>query len=158
MSEIKINPEKVKKFSNRTNVSLFYLFKKFPLLSLIHYCFAFFSAYGSTQLIFGYLGDKLKKGDAGALRADISGFLIRLLIYAITVYLHILIGNYLEELYTAHLRKKLTKKFLSANFTQAQKEEFVLSRFDSDVAIVGQKAVQIFNRSFYCVCSLIFLL
>ena len=128
------------------------------MLFLFHYGFALFSAYGSTQLIFGYLGDKLKKGDSGALKTNIGGFLLRLLVYGITVYLHILIGRYLEEFYTAHLRKKLTKKFLSANFTQAQKEEFILSRFDNDAATVGRLAVDIFNRSFYSVCSIIFLL
>ncbi|CAI2183195.1 1217_t:CDS:2 [Funneliformis geosporum] len=138
---------KVKK--KKTNINLFYLFKKFPLLSLTHYGFALFSAYGSTQLIFGYLGDALKKGGVETLKANVGGFLLRLIIYGITVYLHILLGVYLEEVYTAHLRKKLTKKFLSANFTQVQKEEFILSRFDNDAATVGRLAVGIFNRSFY---------
>src|SRR3954452_20105208 len=139
---------KVKKFPNKTNINLFYLFKKFPLLSLTHYGFALFSAYGSTQLIFGYLGDALKKGGTETLKANVGGFLLRLFVFGITVYLHILMGIYLEELYTAHLRKKLTKKFLSANFTQTQKEEFILSRFDNDAATVGRLAVGIFNRSF----------
>ncbi|CAI2171415.1 8198_t:CDS:2 [Funneliformis geosporum] len=136
---------KVKK--KKTNINLFYLFKKFPLLSLTHYGFALFSAYGSTQLIFGYLGDALKKGGVETLKANVGGFLLRLIIYGITVYLHILLGVYLEEVYTAHLRKKLTKKFLSANFTQVQKEEFILSRFDNDAATVGRLAVGIFNRT-----------
>jgi ABC-type multidrug transport system fused ATPase/permease subunit len=81
-----------------------------------------------------------------------------LLIFGITVYLHILVGIYLEELYTSHLRKKLTQKFLSANFDQSQKEAFILSRFDSDAAAIGTLAVRIFNRSFYSVCSIILLL
>src|SRR5215217_3831551 len=89
----KINCEKKdKRKSNRTNVSLFYLFKKFPMTSLIHYGFALFSAYGSTRLIFGYLGDALKKGGVETLKANAGGFLLRLLIYGITVYLHILLG------------------------------------------------------------------
>src|SRR5690242_12526396 len=89
---------KIKK-SKKINIRLFYLFRKFPLLSLIHYGFALFSAYGSTQLIFGYLGDVLKEGGVEVLKANVGGFLLRLLIYGITVYLHILIGRYLEELY-----------------------------------------------------------
>src|SRR5437764_12542769 len=86
----KINYEKKdKRKPNKTNISLFYLFKKFPLLSLIHYAFALFSAYGSTKLIFGYLGDELKKGGVEALKTNWGGFLLRLLIFGITVYLHI---------------------------------------------------------------------
>ena len=145
------------KFPKKVKINLFYLFKKFPFLSLIHYGFALFSAYGSNKLILGYLGDALKKGGAKILKNNAGSFLFRLFIYGITVYLHILVGNYLEELYTTHLRKKLTKKFLSANFTQTQKEEFVLSRFESDTTAVGTLAVRIFNRSFYSVCSIILL-
>ncbi|CAG8785696.1 24811_t:CDS:2, partial [Racocetra persica] len=87
-------------------------------------------AFGSTQLIFGYLADALKKGGAEILKNNAGSFLLRLLTFGITIYLHIAIGIYLEELYTSHLRKKITKKFLSANFNQAQKEKFILSRFD----------------------------
>ena len=114
--------KKNSKQTSKTTINLFYLFRQSPWLFLIHYGFAFFSAYGSTQLIFGYLGDAIKKGRFEELIASPGGFLVRLLIYGITAYLHILVGRYLEEFYTTHLRKKLTKKFLSANFTQAQKE------------------------------------
>lgn len=151
-----VNNNRPKKQPSKIN--LLYLARQSPWLFLVHYGLAFFSAYGQTQLIFGYLGDALKKGGVETLSANIGSFLLRLLIYGISVYLHILLGIYLEELYTSHLRKKLTKKFLSANFTQAQKEEFVLSRFDNDASTIGRLAVGIFNRSFYCVCSIILLL
>jgi ABC-type multidrug transport system fused ATPase/permease subunit len=149
--------KKNQKLTKKPTINLFYLARQSPWLFLAHYGFALFSAYGSTQLIFGYLGEALKKGGVETLKANIGSFLLRLIIYGITVYLHILIGRYLEEFYTAHLRKKLTKKFLSANFTQTQKEEFILSRFDNDTATVGRLAVDIFNRSFYSVCSIILL-
>ncbi|CAG8771565.1 16102_t:CDS:2, partial [Racocetra fulgida] len=123
--------------AKKTQVSLFYLLKKFPLLSSIHYGFALFSAYGSTQLIFGYLGDALKKGGVKTLKNNASSFLLRLLVYGVTVYLHVAIGIWLEELYTSHLRKKLTRIFLSADFNQAQKEGFILSRFDGDTTTIG---------------------
>ncbi|CAG8514795.1 2644_t:CDS:10, partial [Cetraspora pellucida] len=126
--------------TEKTRVSLFYLLKKFPLLSSIHYGFALFSAYGSTQLIFGYLGDALKKGGVKTLKNNASSFLLRLLVYGVTVYLHVAIGIWLEELYTSHLRKKLTRLFLSADFNQAQKEGFILSRFDSDTTTIGTLA------------------
>ena len=142
----------------KTNINFFYLVRKFPVYFLLHYALAFFSAWGSTQLIFGYLGDALKKGGTETLKANAGSFLLRLLVFGITVYLHILIGIYCEELFTSHLRKKLTNKFLNSDFSQSQKEEFLLTRFDSDTSAVGNLAVRIFNRSFYSACSIILLL
>lgn len=75
------------------------------------------------------------------------------MLYGIVAYCHISVGIYCEEVFTSHLRKKLARSFLSANFSQTQKEKFVLTRYDSDAQKVGTLASRIYNRSFFALFS-----
>ncbi|CAJ0749197.1 12217_t:CDS:10 [Entrophospora sp. SA101] len=54
-----------------------------------------------------------------------------------------------ENIFSSHLRKKLAHKFLAANFSQTQKEKFILTRYDSDAQKVGTLAARIYNRTYY---------
>jgi len=71
--------------------------------------------------------------------------------YGIVVIAHVAFGLYLEEMYSSFLRQKLREKYLKSNFTQVQKAKFVVGNYENDAIVVGTKASQIFNRSFYSV-------
>ena len=78
-----------------------------------------------------------------------------LLLYALVAYGHIAMGIYCEEVFSSHLRKKLTQKLLVARFSQAQKEKFLSTRYDNDAFNVGNLASRIYNRCFFAAVSLI---
>ena len=97
------------------------------------------------------------KGDLSYIKSNWIEVVIRLILFGIIVIIHIALGQYLEELYSSYLRKKLAQKYLRANFSQTQKTKFILSNYESDALVVGIQASRIFNRCFYAAASIIFL-
>ncbi|CAG8742434.1 4187_t:CDS:1, partial [Ambispora leptoticha] len=63
----------------------------------------------------------VEKGDLSYLKDNSLEVIGRLVLYGIIVFTHIALGQYLEELYSTYLRKKLTQEYLRANFSQTQK-------------------------------------
>jgi ABC-type multidrug transport system fused ATPase/permease subunit len=144
------------KSKKNTEISFFYLIKKFPFLTFFHYLFGFLSAFINVKIL-GKIGDFIKVGDLSYVQKNLPELVIRLVLWGIIVFIHIALGAYLEELYSSHLREELYSKYLNANFSQTQKNQFALSNYDNDTLIVGQNATRIFNRCFYA-ASFIFLL
>jgi len=60
-------------------------------------------------------------------------------------------------MYSSFLRRQLRERYLKSNFAQTQKAKFVLGNYENDAMVVGTKASQIFNRSFYSVATIILL-
>ncbi|CAG8592168.1 1902_t:CDS:1, partial [Ambispora leptoticha] len=103
------------------------------------------------------IGKMVEDGNLSYLKDNSLEVIGRLVLYGIIVFTHIALGQYLEELYSSYLRKKLTQEYLRANFSQTQKTKFILSNYESDAVVVGNQAARIFNRCFYAAASIIFL-
>jgi ABC-type multidrug transport system fused ATPase/permease subunit len=150
------NSQKKKK----TIVSWFYLFRHFPIITELHYIFAFLSGFINAKLIsrVGKIVEKaFKEANAFPAKKEIWGMIFNVLFWGVVVIVHIAIGLYLEEMYSSFLRRKLNEKYLRSSFSQTQKAKFVVGNYENDAIVVGTKASQIFNRCFYSV-GLIFIL
>lgn len=145
----------------KTRISYFYLIRQFPLQTFFHYVTGLLSAILSGKIlgtITKYVSDKEKTVNIGQLKDNFWEIIGRLaVVYGIIVFIHIIFEIYLVEIYSSHLRKKLAKKYLQANFSQTQKEKFILSNYQNEAITVGTKAAQIFNRCFYAVVAMIIL-
>ena len=142
--------------NKKTKVSWFYLFRKFTPQTLFHYFFGTLSAFLNAKLI-GIISEMVKGGNLSYLKDNSWEIAGRLILYAVIVFVHIFLGQYLEELYASYLRKKLTQEYLQADFSQVQKAKFILSNYENDAITVGVQAARIFNRCFYAAVSIIFL-
>ena len=149
-------PNNQYKSPQKTKISLFYLIKKFPFHFLFHYGLAAFSAYGVSRIL-NYAIKVFSQKDSSALvRQEFWPLLGGLLLYGVVAFFHIALGIYCEEVFSSHLRKKLAQKYLTAKFSQTQKEKFILTRYDSDAQKVGTLASRIYNRSFFSFFSILF--
>lgn len=149
------NSQKKKK----TKISWFYLFRHFPITTLFHYTFAFLSGFINVRIISKVaevVEKAFKKASVSPIRESAWGIIFRVLLWGIIIIVHVAIGLYLEEMYSSFLRQKLRERYLKSNFTQIQKAKFVVGNYESDAIVVGTKASQIFNRSFYSVGVIIF--
>jgi ATP-binding cassette, subfamily B, multidrug efflux pump len=140
----------------KTKISWFYLFRKFTPQTLLHYLFGTFSAFLNVQLI-GIVSKIIGEGSVSYLKSNLLQVMGCLILYAIIVFTHIALGQYLEELYASYLRRKLAQEYLRANFSQTQKTKFILSNYENDAITVGIQASRIFNRCFYAAVSIILL-
>jgi len=136
----------------KTKISWFYLIRYFPIITLFHYIFALASGFINARIISRVteiIGEAFKKASVFPIKEAIWEIAFRILIWGIIVIFHVAIGLYLEEMYSSFLRRKLNEKYLKSSFAQTQKAKFVLGNYESDAIVVGTKASQIFNRSFY---------
>jgi hypothetical protein len=131
--------------------------RQFTPQTLFHYLLGFLSAFINVKIL-GGIGEIIKAGNLDYVRSNWLEIMGRLTLFGIIVYIHVALGVYLEELYSSHLRSRLTQKYLKANFSQTQKAKFILSNYESDAITVGTKASQIFNRCFYSAVFIILLL
>jgi ABC-type multidrug transport system fused ATPase/permease subunit len=155
---IKNMTNKQHKSPKKTHISLFYLIKEFPFHFLFHYGFAALSAYRTSKLVDWAVKTFNSANSASLVKADFWPLLGGILLYGLVAYCHIALGIYCEEVFSSHLRKKLAQKLLEANFSQAQKEKFLLTRYDNDAFSVGTLASRIYNRSFFAVVSVFLVL
>lgn len=144
----------------KTKISWFYLFRHFPITTGLHYVFAFLSGFINVRIIskvWEVLGKAFEKANISHVKESFWEIFFRLLLWGIIVIIHVAIGLYLEEMYSSFLRQKLREKYLKSNFTQVQKAKFVVGNYENDAMVVGTKASQIFNRSFYSLVTIVLL-
>src|SRR5689334_18525295 len=91
----------------KTKINQFYLFSRFPFRTFLHYLTGFLSSFVAVKMVKKVSGI-VKEGNASLITENLFLNVIRLIIFGLIVFAHIALEIYLVEIYSSHLRQKLT--------------------------------------------------